>query len=400
MQIHSPASVGLSADRLDRIGALNQRYVDQQKLPGFISLVARHGKIAYLDTRGYMDIATQTPYQPDTIVRMYSMTKPITSMALLMLYEQSLFDFFDPIAAYLPEFKDVQVYDGGELAPLDRPITIFDLLTHTSGLTYGSFGDPLAHPVNHMYDAADIFGKNKYPSLAAAVKKIASLPLRFQPGQQWEYSVSTDVLGRLVEVLSGQSLGAFMEQHIFQPLGMVDTMFGFSEDKQDRVATLYTVTPENPLAVADHPSQSHFSAPAAAHFGGGGLLSTAEDYFQFASCLLNKGTLNGNRLLGRKTVERMQMNHMPERMLPIAWQMNDVMHGMGFGLGLSVAMDITQTGEMGTNGQYGWGGFAETTFWVDPAEQLIAMNLTQCLPASFYPVRTQFRTAVYQSLVE
>lgn len=397
MNIYDAKELGFDPQRLERLGALTQRYVDTGKLPGFVSLVARHGKIAYLNTCGYRDIATQTPYEMDTIFRIYSMTKPITSVSILQLYEQTLFNLHDPIAKFLPEFANMTVFEEGRRVPVDTPITFQHLLTHTAGLTYGGFGEPNLHQVDVLYNEMDFLSMKR--TLAEAVGMVAGLPLRFRPGQKWHYSVATDVLGRLIEVISGQTLDTYFAEHIFEPLGMADTAFHIEPSKLDRFATLYHITPDDPLAILDHPETSDYLPPVKGFSGGGGLVSTIRDYFRFASCLLNKGEMDGIRILGRKTVERMQMNHLPSALLPISYEFDEPMHGLGFGLGVSTIMDIAQSGMMGSNGDFGWGGYAETFFLVDPSEDLVAINMTQCIPSSFYPVRKEFRTAVYQALV-
>lgn len=398
MIVSDPTKLGFDNQRLNRINTILQRYVDAGKLPGFVSLVARHGEIAYLNSCGWMDVETQTPMQPDTIFRIFSMTKPIASVALLMLYEQGLFNLHDPLAAYLPEFANMTVWEDGRLVDAIRPITVEHILTHTAGLTYGAFGSEEASHVDRLYDQADLFNNNQ--TLAEMVERLASFPLRFHPGTQWHYSMATDVVGRLVEVLSGKTLAEFVENHICQPLGMSDATFAIDPAKIGRFATLYHITPDNPLAVFDHPVTTYHLPPVNLHLGGSGMIATIGDYYRFASFLLNKGTLDGVRLLGRKTVERMQMNHLLPDLLPIAYEFTLPMHGLGFGLGVSVTENPALTGQMGSVGDYGWGGYAETVFIVDPQEDLIAINMTQCIPSSTYPVRQQFRTAVYQALVE
>ena len=395
MKLSQPERLGFSAERLGRIKPLLERFVDEGKLPGFVTLVARRGEVAYLETMGYRDIAAQRPYETDTIVRIYSMTKPIASAALLMLYEQSLFNLDDPVSEYLPEFKEITVYEAGEEVPAARPITIQHLLTHTSGMTYGN---PKGTFVDRQYSEADLHNRRR--TLEDVVKQIASLPLRFHPGSQWHYGMSTDVVGRLVEVLSGQSLADFIEQQICQPLGMVDTAFHIEPHKTNRFATLYHVTPENPLAVLDEPETSGYLPPVTMHSGGGGMISTIGDYYRFTQCLANKGELDGVRILGRKTVERMRQNHLPPALLPIRFEFSEPYYGLGFGLGMSSMLDVTQSGMMGSNGDHGWGGYAETTFWIDPQEEMIVINMTQCIPSSYYPVRKLLRTAVYQALVD
>ena len=395
MSINNAARLGFSPERLGRIRTLLQRLVDEGKLPGFVTLVARRGEIAYLDAVGYRDVAGKRPYTPDTITRIYSMTKPITTVALLMLYEQSLFNLHDPLYEYLPEFKDSTVYENGEIVPAQTPITIQHILTHTSGHTYG---DPQGHPVDRQYHAADL--ENMSRTTEEISQTIAALPLRFQPGTQWHYGMATDVVGRLVEVLSGQSLADFIDQHICQPLGMVDSAFHIDLQKLDRFATLYHVTPENPLAVYDEPTTSQYLPPVAFHSGGAGMVSTVGDYFRFAQCLANRGVLAGVRLLGRKTVERMRMNHLATELLPPGYETSEPMLGLGFGLGVSTVLDVAQTGMMGSNGDHGWGGYAETVFWIDPQEEMVVINMTQCIPSGYYPVRQLLRTAVYQALVD
>ncbi len=397
MKVHDPTTLGFDPNRLNRISDLMQRYVDEGKLPGFVTLVARRGKIAYLNSCGFMDRNTERPYQEDTIFRIYSMTKPIASVALLMLYEQALFNLHDPIMEFLPEFCETKVYEGGRLVNPKTPITIQHLLTHTSGLSYGSFGEENPHAVDKLYDEAKLFSED---TLEAAIKRMAQMPLKFHPGTRWHYSMATDVVGRLVEVISGQSLGDFIDVQICQPLGMVDTAFHIDPDKLDRFATLYRVTDENPLTLMDHPDTTEYLPPVEAHFGGSGAVSTMHDYYRFTSCLLNNGQLDGVRLLGRKTVERLRMNHIGPDLLPISFEFSPPYYGWGFGLIGSVTIDVAQSGLMGSNGDYGWGGYAETFFWIDPKEELIAINMTQCIPSSHYPIRKDFRTAVYQALVD
>lgn len=395
MEIGNAAKLGFSLPRLKRIKTLQQRFIDEGKLPGFVTLVARKGEIAYLNAVGYRDIEAKRPYQTDTIVRIYSMTKPIASVALLMLYEQSLFNLHDPLYEYLPEFKESTVLEEGEEVPAEQPITIQHILTHTSGITYG---DPNRGYVDRHYHEANLHDKNR--TIEDVVKQIASLPLRFHPGSKWHYGMSTDVVGRLVEVLSGQTLADFVDQHICQPLGMTDTAFHIDPQKTDRFATLYHLTPENPLAILDKPETSQYLPPVAMHSGGAGMVSTIGDYYRFAQCLANNGELNTVRLLGRKTVERMRMNHLPPELIPIRFEFSNPFPGLGFGLGVNAMVDVTQSGIMGSNGDHGWGGYAETVFWIDPQEELIVINLTQCIPSGHYPIRKSLRTAVYQALTD
>jgi CubicO group peptidase (beta-lactamase class C family) len=278
-----------------------------------------------------------------------------------------------------------------------RPITIQDLLRHTAGLSYGGFAESQL-PVDKLYDEAGIF-TNKITN-KEAVTRVASLPLMFHPGTKWHYSVATDVVGYLVEVLSDMPLADFMQEKIFDPLGMVDTAFHIDPSKLSRFCTLYGKTPDSDFGVLDLPDSSEYLPPVALHSGGAGLVSTTPDYLQFAQCILNKGELNGVRLLGPKTVALMTCNHLPAALLPIAFEGAEPMLGMGFGLGFSVMLDAAQTGVMGSAGDHGWGGYAETFFWIDPKEDMIAILMTQYLPSQIYPIRKEFRTAVYQALVD
>lgn len=396
MQISTPEELGFSSDRLGRIGVVMQRYVDEGKLAGIVTLVARRGRVVHFEKFGYQDLETGQPMRLDTIFRIYSMTKPITSVALMMLYEQGLFHLTDPVTKFLPEFEKVRVWsNGGKLVEPVRPITIQDLLRHTAGLSYGGYEESY-HPVDKLYDDADLF--NRDITLEKMVRRIADLPLVHHPGEGWRYSVATDVVGRLVEVISGMDLADFFQEKILGPLGMVDTAYAIAPEKLERFATLYGPGEGDELAILDVPAASEFLPPVRLHAGGHGLISTATDYFRFCQFLLNKGELDGVRLLGPRTVGLMTMNHIPPRLLPIC--MNEPMPGIGFGLGFRVMMDVAQSGMMGSVGEYGWGGYAETYFWVDPREELIGILMTQYLPSLTYPIRMDFRTLVYQALID
>jgi CubicO group peptidase (beta-lactamase class C family) len=334
----------------------------------------------------------------DSIFRIYSMTKPITSVALMILYEESLFNLTDVVSQYIPAFKDAKVWGAdGELESPDRPMTVQDLLRHTAGLSYGGYAESKS-PVDKLYDVADLF--NPTITNAELTGRIANLPLMFHPGGKWHYSVATDVVGYLVEVLSGKPLANFMQEKIFDPLGMVDTAFHIDPSKLSRFCTLYGKTPDSDFGVLDTPEKSEFLPPVALQSGGSGLISTIPDFLNIAQCLMNKGELNGNRILGPKTVELMTVNHLKTSLMPIAFEGTEPMLGMGFGLGFGVMVDAAQTGVMGSVGDYSWGGGAETYFWNDPREELIAIFMTQYLPSQTYPIRKEFRTVVYQALDE
>jgi len=389
-------ALGFSAKRLLRINSLMNRYVESGKLAGVVTCVAWRGQVVHLESFGHQNLETKTPMSLDSIFRIYSMTKPITSVALMMLYEESLFNLTDVVSQYIPAFKDVKVWgaDGVLENPL-RPITVQDLLRHTAGLSYGGYAESQS-PVDKLYDEADLF--NSKINNEEMTARITSLPLMFHPGTKWHYSVATDVIGYLVEVLSGMPLADFMREKIFSPLGMVDTAFHIDPSKLRRFCTLYGKAPDSNFGVLDTPASSEYLPPVALHAGGSGLVSTTSDYLKFAECILNKGELKGVRLLAPKTVEFMTCNHVPSTLLPIAFEGTEPMLGMGFGLGFSVMLDIAQTGVMGSVGDHGWGGYAETNFWIDPQEDLIAIMMTQYLPSQTYPIRKEFRTAVYQAL--
>ena len=393
----NPESLGFSSERLLRVNSLMRRYVESGKFAGAVTCVARRGQVAHFETFGHQNLETKTPMMQDSIFRIYSMTKPIASVALMMLYEEALFNLTDAVSQYIPVFKDVKVWSADStLEPLVRPITIQDLLRHTAGLSYGGYEETQL-PVDKLYDEADLFNRNINNEEMAV--RIASLPLMCQPGTRWHYSVATDVVGHLVEVLSGKPLSDFMQENIFDPLGMVDTAFHIDPSKLGRFCTLYGKTPDSDFDVLDLPDSSEYLPPLILHSGGSGLVSTASDYLQFARCILNKGEVDGIRLLGPKTVELMICNHLPQALLPIAFEGSEPMLGMGFGLGFGVMLDAAQSGVMGSVGDHSWGGYAETFFWIDPQEDLIAILMTQYMPSQRYPIRKEFRTAVYQALI-
>ncbi len=384
----APEDVGLSSVRLERLNAAMQHYVDENKLAGIVTMVARRGEVVHFEEFGMMDREANKPMHHDTIFRIYSMTKPIVTVALMMLYEEGRFHLDDPASKYISEFKDLKIYqegdDGPHLVEPDRAMTIRDLLTHTSGLTYGSFSN--TH-VDSLYRQARVLRSN---TLADMIQKLSEIPLLNQPGEAWHYSVATDVVGYLVEVLSGQPLDAFLAERIFQPLGMVDTGFHVPADKIDRFAANYRVTPTENLRLADAPATSRFATPTTFFSGGGGLVSTASDYLRFSQMMLNGGELDGARLLSRKTIELMTMDHIGEEFAP----------GYGFGLGVRVCVDLAHGQQIGSKGEYGWAGAANTYFFIDPKEELIGIFMTQLSPFGFYPSADDFKVAVYQAIVD
>lgn len=404
MDSATPEEVGFSARRLSRIGAVIQGYVDQKKLAGVIAAVARHGKVVYHECFGMMDVKSAKPMQFDTIFRIYSMTKPITSVALMMLYEQARFQLTDPVSRYIPAFSRIKVFEsiteaGLQVVDLDREITIRDLLTHTAGLGYGFAQDS---PVESMYRESHFFEVPLYllrVPLREMVRRLVELPLLCQPGAGWRYSVATDVVGYLVELISGMPLDAFLEKTIFQPLRMKDTGFYVPDAKLDRFAALYGPAEGGGVKLLDAPITSPYTKPPAGLSGGVGLVSTTTDYMRFAQMLLNGGELDGARLLGRKTVELMRTNHLPDELIPIQIRPH-TLHGCGFGLGFRVLVHAAQAGRLGSEGEFGWGGYASTSFFVDPGEGLIGLLLTQLAPSRHYPIRDDFKVLVYQALVD
>jgi CubicO group peptidase (beta-lactamase class C family) len=360
-----------------------------------VTLVARHGSVVHLEKFGLQDIGTGKPMELDTIFRIYSMTKPITSVALMMLYEEGLVRLADPVSRFIPDFKKVKVWvNEGELADLTREITVYDLLTHTAGLSYGDYEETHT-PVDKLYDQADVF--NTDMTLQEMVQRIAGLPLVHQPGKVWRYSVATDVVGRVIEVISDMSLADFLHENILRPLGMEDTAFSVPPEKIGRFATLYGMTEKGALEAIDTVVGGDY-INLRLYSGGHGLVSTAADYLRFAQLVLNRGELDGVRLLGRKTMELMTINLMPPTLLPL--EMVEPWPGFGFGLGFRVLLDVPQAGVMGSVGSHGWAGWASTYFWVDPKEQLIGILLPQYIPSGTYPISEDFRTAVYQALID
>jgi CubicO group peptidase (beta-lactamase class C family) len=399
--------VGFDPARLERLDAHFRRYVDDGRLPGWLMLVSRAGSIAHLSTYGRRDVEADLPVEADTLFRIYSMTKPITSVAAMMLYEEGAFELKDPVSAFIPAFAETAVYrSGSTMNPVTEPASeamrVWHLLTHTAGLTYGFHH---AHPVDAMYRTAGFeWGSPPGVDLAAACDLFAQQPLLFQPGTEWNYSVATDVLGRVVEVASGRPLDVFLRERIFEPLGMTETTFSVAPDDADRLAALYTRDPGSGGTMRiDFMGEAALREPVYLS-GGGGLVSTAADYHRFSQMLLRGGELDGQRLLGTRTVEYMTRNHLPGDTdletfgRPLFAETS--FDGVGFGLGFSVVLDAAQNKVLSSEGEYSWGGAASTMFWVDPVEGITALFLTQLLPSSTYPLRPQMKQLVYQALVD
>ena len=397
----TPEHVGLASNRLRKIDGWMDRLVESGRLAGLSVLVSRRGRLAFERHAGFADTARGLRMGPDSILRIYSMTKPLTSLALLMLYEDGLFQLDDPVSRVLPCFKAMRVYagEGREPVPAKREITFRDLLTHTSGLTYGFMH---ATPVDAMYRDAGVDFQTSDKTLAEVVERAATLPLLAQPGSAWNYSIATDVCGHLVAVLSGQEFGQFLHDRVIAPLGMADTSFRVPPDKLGRFAANYARGEDGKAALLDDPATSLFTRPRAIACGGGGLVGTGRDYMRFCLMMLNRGTLDGERLLGRKTIELMTANHLGGDMASMgqARFSESNYEGIGFGLGFSVTLDPARAQILGSPGEYAWGGAASTAFWIDPAEDMAVVLMTQLTPSSTYPIRRELRVLTYQAIVD
>lgn len=420
----NPSKVGLCEERLERVTDWLDQQIESQRLAGASVLVARHGSIGYSHAAGLADVEQAKPFTEDTLVRIFSMTKPITSVAAMMLYEQGCFQLDDPVAKYLPEFAQTPVWKGGahalnEVEAQASPMLVKHLFTHTSGLTYGFMN---TNVVDAQYREQGMEFPGKPDNLAHWVEQLASVPLICQPGSQWNYSVATDVLGRLVEVWSGQELAVFFRERIFGPLGMTDTAFAVAPEQQQRFAALYA-----PLSGGDMSSVGSKSSPTvdeprgglklmesslkSSYFkqpklcsGGGGLTGSIGDYAKFCQMLLNGGELNGARLLSPTTVNFMRLNQLPDgqdmaAMGQPVWSETSY-DGVGFGLGFAVVIDPPKASIITSKGEHHWGGAASTFFWIDPTEDLFVVFFTQLMPSSTYPIRRELRARIYQAIVE
>ncbi len=382
LPITSPENVGMSSEKLARTKSSVQALIDNEKMAGASIIVARKGKIVLSETFGMMDKKANKSMQPDTIFRIYSMSKPITSVAAMMLYEQGTLKLDDPISKYIPEFKELKVYsESGKHDGQVRQMSVRDLLRHTSGLTYGYFGNTA---VDKMYRAKGIL--NRKSSLQDMVNELSEIPLLYQPGTKWHYSVSTDVLGYLVQKVSGQPLDEFFQQNIFEPLDMKDTAFHVPNKKANRFAACYGPKQDGGLKIVDEPTTSRYLTQARLFSGGGGLVSTARDYLRFSQMLLNKGQLDGKGLLRCETVEIMTSNQLPDSVKRG--------EGEGFGLGFSVRL---RDGKF-PQGEYGWGGAASTHFWISPKDELIVIALSQYMPFSSQ-LQNAVKSIIYDSIL-
>ncbi len=408
MKVNADAA-GMDAARLARIDEhLTRRYLEPGKIAGCLTAVVRHGAVAHFSCLGHADRERQRPVAADTIWRAYSMTKPITGVALMTLYERGIFQLNDPVDRFIPSWKGIRVGertpDGQlQLVAPRRPPTVRDVMMHTAGLGYG--------PANADLDLGDVTDSRRpspmerAPSLEVLAERLAGEPLRFHPGTHWLYSFGTDVCARLVEVMSGRPFDEYLQSEIFEPLGMVDTAFWVPDGKLGRFAANYGRNARKELVLIDDPEQSPYRNQPTFLSGGGGLVTTAVDYLRFVQMLVQAGELDGRRIVGRKTVELMATNHLPgggtmaEFALPDGYGETEF-DGMGFGLTMSVALGSAATGVIGSPGEFMWGGAASTIFWVDPVEDLGVVFMTQLMPSGTFNFRGQLKSIVYPAIVD
>jgi CubicO group peptidase (beta-lactamase class C family) len=401
----APEEVGMSSAGLRNVTGLVQRYIDDLKFPGAISLVARHGKVVHFETYGNMDAERQKPMRSDTIFSIYSMTKPIASVGLMMLYEQGRFQLEDPASKFIPELKGLKVLASGsvdnyEVRDPAREMTVRDLLMHTSGLV----ARDTASPVGELYRRAGFAGADSAGSLADMVGKLSRIPLQVDPGSRWIYGISTDLVGYLCEVISGLPFDRYLDERILSPLGMLDTGFTVPVPNVDRFAANYAPQSGSPhYRLVDDPATSSYTRPRTYFSGSGGLVSTAADYLRFCRMLANRGELDGVRIIGPRTLQLMTLNHLPGGvdLATMAQNAGETQReGQGFGLGFAVLLDQAVAQIIGTPGEFFWGGAASTAFFVNPKEDLIMIFLTQLRPSSTYPIRRELRSTIYSAIVD
>lgn len=396
LEMAAPEAVGMDSARLDRITQAMQGYVDEGLLAGVVTMAARDNKIVHFESVGYRDLEAQAAMSNDAIFRIYSMSKPITGVALMILYEEGKFRLADPVEKYLPELKNLQVYAGTDengniiTEPQDHKMTIRELMSHTGGLSYGIFA---ASPVDTKYVEADLLNTNN--TLQEFTARLGQIPLKHQPGSAWEYSVSVDVQGYLVEKLSGQSFGSFLEERIFDPLGMTDTDFHVPEEKASRFAQVYGYDDEGRLEAGEGFPGANFLIDPVFESGGGGLVSTAMDYMRFSQMVLNGGELDGVRILAPLTVDLMHRDQTPKAMA------GSVLGAQGtkFGLDFAVIEDPVEA-EAYSAGEFYWGGAAGTWFWIDPVENLVFVGMIQQFGNKLPNVRATSKRLLYQSILE
>ena len=402
---------GLDAERLTRIDEHMERaYITPGKIMGAQIAVSRRGQLAYRKSFGSMDQERNKPMAEDAIFRIYSMTKPITSVALMTLYEKGLFQLNDPVSRFVPSWKNQQVWVSGEgenmltEAPR-RPVSFRDVLGHMSGLTYGGGlpGVGIQHPVDKIYRELKIRTAGSPDSMQVFLDKLSQVPLLYHPGERWMYSLATDVCGALVEVISGKPFDQYLQDEIFDPLGMKDTAFSVAPEKADRFCANYQRGPDKRLKLIDDPATSAFARPASFKSGGGGLTGTTDDYMRFCEMLRRGGELDGQRILGPRTLQMMHMNHLPGGQdlstVAIGSFSETANDGVGFGLGFASTKGEVETGTLGS-GDYYWGGAASTIFWVDPQEELSVVFMTQLMPSGTFNFRGQLKSLIYSAIVD
>lgn len=372
-----PEEVGMSAEKLAKVDAAMQDSIKQNRIPGGIVIIARHGKIVHFQAYGKMDLEANKPMTTDAIMRFYSMSKAITTAAALMLYDEGKLDINDPVSKYLPELKSVTVAEGDETHPAQHVMTIADLMRHTAGYSYGNSPQPLHDQAYRELNVMDNAG-----TLENMQEKLGKLPLAYEPSTDWLYSISIDVLGRVVEVVSGETLDEFFRERIFQPLDMPDTGFYVPQEKIARFAANYNSDGKGKLTLGDAPEQSRYLTKPTFYSGGGGLVSTARDYMRFLLMIAGEGEFQGTRLLKPETVKLMTTNQVPKEVGWIKFG-DQVRQGVGFGFGYSVRVEMSDWDKQGRVGEYGWGGAASTHYWVSPKDDLAVITLEQIMPYSF-----------------
>jgi CubicO group peptidase (beta-lactamase class C family) len=411
-----PETVGLSSARLERLDAvMKKRYVDSGELPGLITQIYRKGELAHTGISGHADLERGKPMREDAIFRIYSMSKPITSVALMMLVEEGLIGLDDAVHTYIPSWKNLGVYASGMptllagappsfiTTPVERPMKVVDLVTHTSGLTYGFM---MRTSVDAAYRKAKVNDFQTEGGLEGMMEQLSHIPLEFSPGTAWNYSVSIDVMGYLVQKLSGLSFGEFLRTRLFEPLGMKDTAFFVPPEKIDRFTSCYQPKAHGGIKLQDDARESTYATPPALEAGGGGLVSTTHDYMRFCRMLVQGGTLDGVQILSPKTVQLFSLNHLPDNkqladMAPPGMFSEAGYSGIGFSIGCGVNVNVAETRLPGSLGEFFWGGAASTAFWVDPAEELTVVFMTQVIGTEArLTLRRDLRTLVYSAMTE
>lgn len=395
-------NMGMSSERLNRITEMSQRYVDEGKLAGVITMVARKGKLVHFEAVGHKGADDARPLKKDDLFRIYSMSKPITAVAAMQLYEQGKFQLSDPVEKFVPELKGLQVLnDAGALVPVQTPMTMHQLLTHTTGLSYGF--NPTGDAVDRYYQDASIW---KTKNLDEFATEVAKLPLKFEPGSKWHYSIAVDITGLIVQRLSGMPFDKYLAEHIFQPLDMNDTFFQVPEDKASRfLPNHYWDAKNDKLATLDTKEDSAMSnySSVSLYSGGGGLVSSAMDYMKFAEAMRNGGMLNGHRILSEKTVNYMARNHLSANISASGVGESPMesaeARGFGFGLGFGVVTNAVNNGVMGSDGEFNWGGAAGTVFWIDPVEEIVVVGMIQ-LMGSPWTLRSDLKVGTYQAITD